>query len=141
MDTDLTPKPYVDRLAEHLKRSGKLFMDETTAPVLDPARGVTKTGYLWALDRDDPPKHKRLIFSTRGGVALGKAMGDLPVYGAFLPAQRARASQGLQPVTKADQGNPMAVLTAQVGPKGGKFGGRATAAANNYKRLGARQVA
>ena len=31
-------KPIVDRMAEHLKRSGKLFMDETTAPVLDPGR-------------------------------------------------------------------------------------------------------
>ena len=31
-------KPVVDRLAEHLKRSAKLFMDETTAPVLDPGR-------------------------------------------------------------------------------------------------------
>ena len=31
-------KPIVDRMAEHLKRSGKLFMDETTASVLDPGR-------------------------------------------------------------------------------------------------------
>ena len=46
-------KPVVDRLAEHLKRSTKLFMDETTAPVLAPGRGKTKTGYLWALTRDD----------------------------------------------------------------------------------------
>jgi len=46
-------KPVVDRLAEHLKRSSKLFMDETPAPVLDPGRGTTKTGYLWALARDD----------------------------------------------------------------------------------------
>ena len=46
-------KPVVDRLAEHLKRSSKLFMDETTAPVLDPGKGKTKTGYLWALARDD----------------------------------------------------------------------------------------
>lgn len=45
--------PVVDRLAEHLKRSTKLFMDETTAPVLDPGRGRTKTGCLWALARDD----------------------------------------------------------------------------------------
>lgn len=45
--------PVVDRLAEHLKRSSKLFMDETTAPVLDPGRGKTKTGFLWALARDD----------------------------------------------------------------------------------------
>ncbi|WP_400942017.1 IS66 family transposase [Lysinibacillus sp. NPDC086135] len=48
-------KPVVDRLAVHLKRSGKLFMDETTAPVLEPGRGTTKTGYLWALARDDRP--------------------------------------------------------------------------------------
>ena len=45
--------PVVDCLAEHLKASTKLFMDETTAPVLDPGRGRTKTGYLWALARDD----------------------------------------------------------------------------------------
>lgn len=45
--------PVVERLAEHLKTSSKLFMDETTAPVLDPGRGRTKTGYLWALARDD----------------------------------------------------------------------------------------
>ena len=55
-------QPVVDRLAEHLKRSTKLFLDETTAPVLDPGRGRTKTGCLWALARDnrrwggvDPP--------------------------------------------------------------------------------------
>src|SRR6056297_800595 len=45
--------PVVDRLAEHLRTSTKLFMDETTAPVLDPGRGRTKTGYLWALARDE----------------------------------------------------------------------------------------
>src|SRR5487761_1927182 len=47
--------PIVDRMAEVLKRSSKLFMDETTAPVLDPGRGKTKTGYLWALARADRP--------------------------------------------------------------------------------------
>jgi len=46
-------RPVVERLAEHLKTSTKLFMDETTAPVLDPGRGRTKTGYFWALARDD----------------------------------------------------------------------------------------
>jgi len=46
-------RPVVDRLAEHLKASTKLFMDETTAPILDPGRGRTKTGFLWALARDD----------------------------------------------------------------------------------------
>ena len=48
-------RPVVDRLAWHLKRSSKLFMDETRAPVLDPGRGRTKTGWLWALVRDDRP--------------------------------------------------------------------------------------
>lgn len=47
--------PIIERMAELLKRSNKLFMDETTAPVLDPGRGKTKTGYLWALARDDRP--------------------------------------------------------------------------------------
>ena len=47
--------PVVDRLTWHLKRSDHLFMDETRAPVLDPGRGKTKTGYLWALARDQRP--------------------------------------------------------------------------------------
>lgn len=45
--------PVVDQFAEHLKGSGKPFMDETTAPVLEPGPGRTKTGFLWALARDD----------------------------------------------------------------------------------------
>jgi transposase len=45
--------PVVDRMLTHLKRSGRLLMDETRAPVLDPGAGKTKTGYLWALTRDD----------------------------------------------------------------------------------------
>jgi len=47
--------PVYDCLKEDLKQSTKLFMDETTAPVLDPGRGKTKTGYLWALARDERP--------------------------------------------------------------------------------------
>jgi transposase len=46
-------RPLHQRLFEHLKRSPKLFMDETRAPVLDPGRKRTKTGYLWAIARDD----------------------------------------------------------------------------------------
>ena len=30
-------------------------MDETKAPVLDPGRKRTKSGYLWAIARDDRP--------------------------------------------------------------------------------------
>lgn len=46
-------KPIVARMLDHLKKSEKLFCDETRAPVLDPGRGKTKTGYLWAVARDD----------------------------------------------------------------------------------------
>lgn len=46
--------PVVDRMALLLKQgSTRLYVDETTAPVLDPGRGKTKTGYLWAVLRDD----------------------------------------------------------------------------------------
>ena len=45
--------PVVNRMLVHLKRSSRLFMDETRAPVLDPGAGKTKTGYLWAVTRDD----------------------------------------------------------------------------------------
>jgi transposase len=48
-------RPVHARLVEILKASPKLFADETTAPVLDPGRGRTKTGWLWALARDDRP--------------------------------------------------------------------------------------
>ena len=46
-------RPVHDALLAHLKRSSKLFMDETTAPVLDPGRGKVKKGYFWALARDN----------------------------------------------------------------------------------------
>ena len=48
-------RPLHERLLARLKASGKLFADETTAPVLDPGRGSTKTGQLWAYARDDRP--------------------------------------------------------------------------------------
>src|SRR6202034_2425227 len=44
-----------ERLLVALKSSAKLFADETTAPVLDPGRGRTKLGQLWAYARDDRP--------------------------------------------------------------------------------------
>jgi transposase len=48
-------RPIYDCLKENLKQSTKLFMDETTAPVLDRGRGRVKKGYFWALARDDRP--------------------------------------------------------------------------------------
>jgi transposase len=48
-------RPIHERLLVALKSSAKLFADETTAPVLDPGRGRTKLGQLWAYARDDRP--------------------------------------------------------------------------------------
>ncbi|MBT8411768.1 MAG: IS66 family transposase [Octadecabacter sp.] len=47
--------PIVDHMLAQLKTSTKLFMDETRCPVLDPGRGKVKTGYLWAIARNEKP--------------------------------------------------------------------------------------
>jgi transposase len=43
----------IERMLAHIRTAPRLFMDETRAPVLAPGTGTTKTGYLWALTRDD----------------------------------------------------------------------------------------
>jgi transposase len=48
-------RPVHERLLASIRSSTKIFADETTAPVLDPGRGRTKTGQLWAYARDDRP--------------------------------------------------------------------------------------
>ena len=48
-------KPIYLRLRELILTSGKIAVDETVAPVLDPGRGRTKQGYFWAMARDDRP--------------------------------------------------------------------------------------
>jgi hypothetical protein len=48
-------RPLQERLLARLKERSRLFADETTAPVLDPGRGCTKTGQLWAYAADDRP--------------------------------------------------------------------------------------
>jgi hypothetical protein len=45
-------KPLWRLMRDELLRSTVLFVDETTAPVLDPGRGSTKTGYIWAIAQD-----------------------------------------------------------------------------------------
>ena len=47
-------KPLYLRLRELILASGKIAVDETVAPVLDPGRGRTKKGYFWA-DRPRRP--------------------------------------------------------------------------------------
>src|ERR1700761_6488442 len=48
-------RPLWQLMREQLLSSTKLFADETRAPVLDPGRGRTKTGYFWVIARDDRP--------------------------------------------------------------------------------------
>jgi transposase len=48
-------KPLWRLLRDDLLGSAKLFVDETTAPVLDPGRGRSKTGWFRAIARDDRP--------------------------------------------------------------------------------------
>ncbi len=48
-------QPLWRRLREIILSSGKIAVDETTAPVLDPGRGRTKKGFFWAIARDDRP--------------------------------------------------------------------------------------
>jgi hypothetical protein len=40
-------------MRERLKGAERIFMDETRAPVLEPGRRTTKTGWLWAIVSDD----------------------------------------------------------------------------------------
>ena len=48
-------QPLHDHLIDLLKASPRLFCDETRCPVLDPGAGKTKTGFMWAIARDDRP--------------------------------------------------------------------------------------
>ena len=48
-------QPLHDHLLGILKASPKIFCDETRCPVLDPGNGRTKTGFMWAIARDDRP--------------------------------------------------------------------------------------
>ena len=46
-------RPIVEHMRWHLKSADRVFMDETRAPVLDPGRRRTKTGFFWAIVSDD----------------------------------------------------------------------------------------
>lgn len=68
-------------MLSHLRRSPKLYCDETTAPVLDPGRGKTKKGWLWAIARDDrpwlgpdPPAVVYIYATGRGGEHAMRAL-------------------------------------------------------------------
>jgi transposase len=48
-------EPLAERIARHVRAGAALHADDTPVPVLDPGRGRTKTGRLWAVVRDESP--------------------------------------------------------------------------------------
>ena len=105
-------QPLHDHLLAHLKASPKLFCDETRCPVLDPGRGKTKKGFLWAIARDDrpwggadPPAVAYAYAPGRGGVHAARLLdgfsGILQVDGYAGYNQLASPSRSGGPVTLA----------------------------------------
>jgi transposase len=73
--------PLYERLKANLLSCAKLAVDETPVPVLDPGRGKTKTGWFWAMARDerpwggtDPPAVVYTYAPGRGGEHLDKLL-------------------------------------------------------------------
>ncbi len=48
-------QPLIDALGRYVLAAEKLHADDTPVPVLEPGRGTTRTGRLWAYVRDDRP--------------------------------------------------------------------------------------
>jgi len=97
-------RPIYDCLLANLKLSSKLFMDETTAPVLDPGRGKTKTGYFWALARDDQPWNGQEAGS--GADATGNTTGPPGVAFTYAPGRAGKYAddilQGFSGILQVD---------------------------------------
>lgn len=100
-------RPVFAALIADLKRSSKLFMDETRAPVLDPGSRKTKTGYFWALARDDRP--------WGGGAPPGVAFTYAPGRGGI---HAERILQGFSGVLQVDgyAGYNRLIAPERVGP-------------------------
>ena len=106
-------RPVVDCLAADLKRSGKLGVDETPVPVLDPGRGKAKKGYMWTMVRDerpwsgaDPPGVVYAYAPGRGGKYAEKLLegfsgtAQIDGYSGYNPLRRADRPEG--PLTLAE---------------------------------------
>ena len=73
--------PIVDYMFNKLKAPNKLFADENRCTLLDPGRGKSKTGCLWAIARDERP----FVGTAPPGVVFCYADGRVGKHaGAFL---------------------------------------------------------
>jgi transposase len=48
-------QPLAEAIGRHVRAGAVLHADDTTVPVLEPGRGRTRTGRLWAVVRDERP--------------------------------------------------------------------------------------
>ena len=76
-----------ERLVAHVMSSDRVFADDTPLPVLDPGRGRTKTGRLWAYTRDDR--------SHGGNVPPAVVFHYAPDRTAARPAEHLKAFRGI----------------------------------------------
>ena len=87
---------------EHLAAAARLFMDETTAPVLDPGRGRTRKGFFWAIASDDrgAVRHTRQVGAKSGHplhAETGRVHEEVRTGKLFLkPVQRCGSERGAE---------------------------------------------
>jgi hypothetical protein len=73
---------FLDDMRRHLAAADRLFMDETTAPVLDPGRRQTKKGFFWAIASDD--RHRCLVRDYEARMDVSQAMIDIAMAGLLI---------------------------------------------------------
>ena len=92
-------EPLWRHMRDRLLMGDLLFVDETRAPVLDPGRGRTKTGYFWTIARDgrpwngqDPPA---VVYTYAPGRGADHAVRLLKDFGGVLHTDGYAAYQSL----------------------------------------------
>src|SRR3546814_2141356 len=86
-------QPIADHMATRLAAADRIFMDETTAPVLDPGRRRTKKGFFWAIASDDrghsgadPPVVLFRYAPGRGGDRKSTRLNSSPLCASRMPS-------------------------------------------------------
>jgi transposase len=92
-------EPIWRYMRESLLSGDHLFVDETRAPVLDPGRGRTKTGYFWTLARDDRPWNgtdpPAVVYTYAPGRGADHAVSLLEDFSGVLQTDGYQVYQGL----------------------------------------------
>jgi transposase len=111
-------RPVVARLREILLASVRLFADETAMPVLDPGRGKTKTGFAWAIARDDRPwggtDPPAVVFHYAPGRGAEHARGLLEGYTGILQCDGYAGYKGLAAPKAGGEGATLAYCWSHV---------------------------